>query len=36
MWKGMEEEDKDKYSDELEKMEAKYKEDLLLYYGGSA
>ncbi|CAD8083436.1 unnamed protein product [Paramecium primaurelia] len=36
MWKQMDEEEKDKYEDDFEKMEAKYKEDLLLYYGGSA
>ncbi|CAD8202959.1 unnamed protein product [Paramecium octaurelia] len=36
MWKQMDEEEKEKYEDDFEKMEAKYKEDLLLYYGGSA
>ncbi|CAD8082204.1 unnamed protein product [Paramecium primaurelia] len=36
MWRQMNEEEKNKYDDEFEKMEAKYKEDLLLYYGGNA
>ncbi|CAD8115890.1 unnamed protein product [Paramecium sonneborni] len=36
MWRGLDEEEKEKYEDDFEKMEAKYKEDLLMYYGGSA
>ncbi|CAD8205477.1 unnamed protein product [Paramecium octaurelia] len=36
MWRQIDEDEKEKYDDEFEKMEAKYKEDLLLYYGGNA
>ncbi|CAD8112764.1 unnamed protein product [Paramecium sonneborni] len=36
MWKILDDEEKEKYEDDFEKMEAKYKEDLLMHYGGNA
>lgn len=35
MWKALDDEEREKYDDIFEKQEAKYKEDLILYYGGT-
>lgn len=35
MWKNLDEDEKEKYDDMFDKQESKYKEDLILYYGGN-
>lgn len=35
MWKALDDDERDKYDEMFEKQEAKYKEDLIIYYGGT-
>ncbi|CAD8117367.1 unnamed protein product [Paramecium sonneborni] len=36
MWRALDEEERQYYEDQFNEMESKYKEDLILYYGGNA